>query len=209
MHGQEFHTGFWGHTALLGLRDHYLLPDYAGQANTASASLVPTNADVADLAHAQGALMGYVHPFDTAVDPDNPNESLSYALPVDAALGKLDYLEVMGYSDHLITSEVWYRLLNCGFRIPAGAGTDAFPNFASLRGPAGLLRDVRPRRPAPRAPRLPRGSPPGPHLRDQRAPAALRRRRAGTGRRDRAGRRALRSGPAWRCARRCPSITCR
>ena len=140
VHGQEFHTGFWGHVALLGLRDHYLLPDYAGQANTASASLVPTNAEVADLAHAQGALMGYVHPFDTAVDPDNPNEPLSYALPVDAALGKLDYLEVMGYSDHLLTSEVWYRLLNCGFRIPAGAGTDAFPNFASLRGPAGLLR---------------------------------------------------------------------
>ena len=139
-HGQEFHTGFWGHTGLLGLRDHYLLPDYAGYANTAAASLVPTNAEVADLAHAQGALMGYVHPFDTAPDPDDAGEPLRYALPVDAALGKLDYLEVMGYSDHLITSEVWYRLLNCGFRIPAGAGTDAFPNFASLRGPAGLVR---------------------------------------------------------------------
>jgi hypothetical protein len=46
----------------------------------------------------------------------------------------------MGYSDHLITSDVWYRLLNCGFRIPAAAGTDAFPNFASIRGPAGLVR---------------------------------------------------------------------
>jgi TolB protein len=140
VHGQEFHTGFWGHTALVGLRDHYLLPDYSGQANTASASLVPTNADVADLGHAQGALFGYVHPFDAPVDPDNAAEPLSYALPVDVALGKVDYLEVMGYSDHLITSGVWYRLLNCGFRIPAGAGTDAFPNFASLRGPAGLLR---------------------------------------------------------------------
>src|SRR5207249_2927408 len=56
------------------------------------------------------------------------------------ALGKVDYLEVMGYSDHRITSGIWYRLLNCGFRIPAGAGTDAFPNFASLRGPPGLVR---------------------------------------------------------------------
>ncbi|HVR69367.1 MAG TPA: CehA/McbA family metallohydrolase, partial [Vicinamibacteria bacterium] len=139
-HGQEFHTGFWGHTGLLGLRDHYLLPDYAGYANSAAASLVPTNAEVADLARAQGALVGYVHPFDTAPDPDNAGEPLSHALPVDAALGKLDYLEVMGYSDHLVTSEVWYRLLNCGFRVPAAAGTDAFPNFASLRGPAGLLR---------------------------------------------------------------------
>jgi TolB protein len=140
VHGQEFHTSFWGHTALLGLREHYLLPDFAGYANTAAASLVPTNGDVSDLAHRQGGLMGYVHPFDTRPDPDNSAEALSYALPVDAALGKVDYLEVMGYSDHLITSEIWYRLLNCGLRIPAAAGTDAFPNFAALRGPAGLVR---------------------------------------------------------------------
>jgi Tol biopolymer transport system component len=140
VHGQEFHTSFWGHTALLGLRDHYLLPDFAGYVRTAAASLAPTNADVADMAHAQGGLLGYVHPFDTRPDPDNAAESLSYALPVDAALGKVDYLEVMGYSDHLITSEIWYRLLDCGFRIPAAAGTDAFPNFAALRGPAGLVR---------------------------------------------------------------------
>jgi hypothetical protein len=138
--GQEFHTSFWGHTALLGLRDHYLLPDFAGYARTAAASLVPTNADVADLAHEQGGLFGYVHPFDTRPDPDDAAAPLSYALPVDAALRKVDYLEVMGYSDHLITSEIWYRLLNCGFRLPAAAGTDAFPNFAALRGPAGLVR---------------------------------------------------------------------
>lgn len=140
MHAEEFHTSFWGHTALLGLEQHLLLPNYAGYANTAASSLVPTNAEVFDLAHAQGGLTGYVHPFDVRPDPFDLKEPLRYALPIDVALGKLDYLEVMGFSDHLITSEIWYRLLNCGFRIPAGAGTDAFPNFASLRGPAGLLR---------------------------------------------------------------------
>ena len=31
-------------------------------------------------------------------------------------------------------------LLNCGLRIPAGAGTDAMANYASLRGPVGLNR---------------------------------------------------------------------
>jgi hypothetical protein len=35
---------------------------------------------------------------------------------------------------------VWYQLLNCGFRLPAGAGTDAMANFASLRGPVGMNR---------------------------------------------------------------------
>jgi len=140
VHGQEFHTSYWGHAALLGLTDHYLLPEYAGYPNTAAASLYPTNAAVADLAHAQGALVGYVHPFETAPDPADTAQPLTYELPVDVALGKVDYVEVMGYSDHRITSEIWYRLLNCGFRLPAGAGTDAFPNFASLRGPPGLVR---------------------------------------------------------------------
>ena len=81
-----------------------------------------------------------MHPFDTQPDPADTAVPLTYELPVDVALGKVDYLEVMGYSDHLITSEIWYRLLNCGFRLPAAAGTDAFPNFASLRGPPGLVR---------------------------------------------------------------------
>ncbi|HKC42038.1 MAG TPA: CehA/McbA family metallohydrolase [Gemmatimonadales bacterium] len=139
-HSQEFHTSVWGHLGLLGLTSHYLLPEYAGYPNTAAASLALTNAVVADLAHAQGALVGYVHPFDTKPDPADTTAPLFYELPVDVALGKVDYLEVMGYSDHLITSEIWYRLLNCGFRLPAAAGTDAFPNFASLRGPPGLVR---------------------------------------------------------------------
>jgi len=140
MHAQEFHTSVWGHVGLLGLESHYLLPEYAGYPNTAASSLALTNASVADLAHAQGALVGYVHPFDTKPDPADTTAPLSYELPVDVALGKVDYLELMGYSDHLITSEIWYRLLNCGFRLPAAAGTDAFPNFASLRGPPGLVR---------------------------------------------------------------------
>jgi hypothetical protein len=139
-HAQEFHTSVWGHIGLLGLGSHYLLPEYAGYPNTAAASLALTNAVVADLAHAQDALVGYVHPFDTRPDPADTTAPLVYELPVDVALGKVDYLEVMGYSDHLITSEIWYRLLNCGFRVPAAAGTDAFPNFASLRGPPGLVR---------------------------------------------------------------------
>ena len=46
----------------------------------------------------------------------------------------------MGFSDHHITAGIWYRLLNLGFRLPAGAGTDAMANYASLRGPIGLVR---------------------------------------------------------------------
>jgi hypothetical protein len=83
--------------------------------------------------------VGYVHPYDTAPDPER-DPSLSHALVVDVALGNVDYLEVVGFSDHRTTASVWYRFLNSGFRLPAGAGTDAMANFASLRGPVGLNR---------------------------------------------------------------------
>lgn len=138
--GQEYHTSYWGHFGLLGLRDHVLVPGYAAYAATAVASLVPTNADVADLAHAQGAITGYVHPFDTYPDPADTTQPLTDELPVDVALGKVDYMEIVGFSDHRASARVWYQLLNCGFRVPAAAGTDAMANFASLRGPVGLNR---------------------------------------------------------------------
>jgi hypothetical protein len=139
-HDQEFHTSYWGHSGLLGLTTHLVLPGYASYANTAAASPYPDNGWVADEGHTQGALFGYVHPFDVYPDPSDTTVALSAALPVDVATGKVDYYEVVGFSDHLASARVWYQLLNCGFRIPAGAGTDAMTNYASLRGPVGTDR---------------------------------------------------------------------
>jgi hypothetical protein len=148
-HSQEFHTSFWGHLGLLGLRDHLLLPDYAAYPNTAAASLYPPNAVVLDLARAQGGVSGYVHPFDSLPDPSAVDMPLTNELPVDVALGKVDYYEAVGFvNDPFATQQVWYRLLNCGLRVAAGAGTDAMANFASLRGPVGMNR-VYVRTPAP------------------------------------------------------------
>jgi dipeptidyl aminopeptidase/acylaminoacyl peptidase len=139
LHGQEFHTSYWGHVGLLNLKQHYLLPDYSAYQNSAMASPYPTNTVVADLTHNQGGLMGYVHPYEIEDMPD-PSAARNHALPVDVALGKVDYLEVLGFSDHHMTASVWHRLLNLGFKIPAGAGTDAMANYASLRGPIGTNR---------------------------------------------------------------------
>jgi hypothetical protein len=138
-HAQEYHTSFWGHMGLLNLEDHYLLPDYTAYQHTAYESPWPNNGAIADLAHAQNALVGYVHIADSPIDPPN-EKKLSYELPATVAHGKVDYLEVMGFSDHHITAGIWYRLLNLGYRLPAGAGTDAMANYASLRGPIGLVR---------------------------------------------------------------------
>jgi len=138
LHGQEFHTSYWGHLGLLHLQRNFLIPGYSAYADTPAASLFPDNAKVADMAHEQQGVVGYVHPFDTYPDP--ANDTLTDELPADVALGKVDYLEVLGFSDHKSTARVWYRLLNCGFRLPTAAGTDAMANFASLRGPVGLNR---------------------------------------------------------------------
>jgi TolB protein len=37
-------------------------------------------------------------------------------------------MDVLSNSDENATTEMWYRLLNCGFRVPISAGTDAFTN---------------------------------------------------------------------------------
>ncbi|MGA8538611.1 MAG: CehA/McbA family metallohydrolase, partial [Terriglobales bacterium] len=105
LHGQEFHTSYWGHLGLLNLTKNFILPGYAAYPNTAAASLYPANANVADMAHAQGALVGYVHPFDSFPDPAK-DASLTSELPADVALGKVDYIEVLGFSDHKSTAEV-------------------------------------------------------------------------------------------------------
>ncbi len=139
LHGQEFHTSYWGHLGLLNLTQHFLLPGYAGYVQTAASSLVPDNANVADMAHAQGGVVGYVHPYDSIPDPAE-DASVTHELPADLALGKVDYIEVMGFADHKSTANVWYRLLNCGFHLPTAAGTDAMANYASMRGPVGLNR---------------------------------------------------------------------
>jgi len=139
LHGQEFHTSYWGHLGLLNLTRNFILPGYAAYPNTAAASLYPANANIADMAHEQGALVGYVHPFDSFPDPAK-EDPLTSELPADVALGKVDYIEVVGFSNHKSTAEVWYKLLNCGFRLPTAAGTDFMGNYASLRGPVGLNR---------------------------------------------------------------------
>ena len=73
------------------------------------------NADIADIAHARGALVGYVHPFDDYPEPiAKPHEALTNELPVDVALGKVDYMEIIGFSDHRATAARLVSALESG-----------------------------------------------------------------------------------------------
>src|SRR5258705_9970789 len=92
------------------------------------------------MAHGRGALVGAVHPFDEPPDPfANPAQQITDELPLDTALGKLDYMEIVGFSDHRATAAVWYRLLNLGFRLAAGGGEGDAPNYTGAhRGAVGV-----------------------------------------------------------------------
>jgi hypothetical protein len=111
-HSQEYHPPFWGHAVFLGLKEHLIIPDYVGYANTVAASSYPTNTTVFRVAKAQGALTGYAH--DTGAH-----------LPVDLALGTVDFLE----ANWPETMETLYHAWNSGYRIVASAGVDTFSDF--------------------------------------------------------------------------------
>jgi hypothetical protein len=91
------------------------------------------NADIADHTHEQDGLVNYTHPAHSLQDPYG-GPYTAKEMPIDVALGKVDSMDVMG-SNHVANLPVWYRMLNCGLKVPASAGTDVFLNRVSSRLP--------------------------------------------------------------------------
>ncbi len=129
---QEFRSTLWGHMTLVNLRQ-VVEPVFTGFKDTTNPWDIPTNADIADRAHWQKGHVNYTHPVQNPQKPfENPYAAKG--LPIDVALGKIDSLDLN--NAYAGTVPVWYRLLNCGFRLPASAGTDCFLNriFSNLPG---------------------------------------------------------------------------
>jgi hypothetical protein len=122
---EEFRSTIWGHLTL-GNLSQLVEPIFTGFKDTTNPWDVPTNADIADRTRAQRGTVHYTHP---ASNPDSLYDGAYAAkgLPVDAALGRIDAMDVMG-PGYEASLRLWYRLLNCGFHIPAAAGTDVFLN---------------------------------------------------------------------------------
>ena len=122
---EEFRSTMWGHMTL-GNLSQLVEPIFTGFKDTTNPWDVPTNADIAERTRAQHGSVSYTHP---AASIDAPYDT-AYAArgwPVDAALGRIDTADVIG-SGYAASIRLWYRLLNCGFRFPATAGTDVFLN---------------------------------------------------------------------------------
>lgn len=130
---EEWRSTVWGHMTLVNLQQ-VVEPVFLGFKDTTNPYDVPTVGEIAERTRRQGGLVNYTHPAYRVDDP----YSTPYAakgLPVYAALGKIDTIDVMGSGDQA-SSALYSRLLNCGFRLAASAGTDVFLNriLSSLPG---------------------------------------------------------------------------
>lgn len=123
VYGEEYRSNPYGHLGLLDLEE-LIQPISSGALGELGGPDYPPNAWVLDQAISQGATTVGAH-FGLSVLEGNPIStpwpSTGFEMPIDVALGKLQVAEVYGNGGQL---DVWYKLLNCGFEIPATAGPD-------------------------------------------------------------------------------------
>jgi Tol biopolymer transport system component len=129
---QEFRSTVWGHMTLVNLRQ-VVEPVFTGFAGTTNPWDSPSNADVADRTHWQQGVVNYTHV--SQGEDWSRTPYAAKAIPIDAALGKVDTLDVN--NSWAASVALWYRLLNCGLRLPATAGTDVFLNRIGSNLPGG------------------------------------------------------------------------
>jgi hypothetical protein len=85
-----------------------------------------------------GATVGYAHPAGDTFPDDwstdrffaNPRSVEARELVADAALGLVDSVDVISPFDHEGSAFLYHRLLSCGLRLAATAGTDVFLSFS-------------------------------------------------------------------------------
>jgi hypothetical protein len=129
---QEFRSTLWGHMTLVNL-EQLVEPIFTGFAGTTNPHDTPSNADIADRTHWQKGVVNYTHVAQAEDWTKTPYAAK--AIPIDVALGKIDTLDIN--NTWAASVPLWYRLLNCGFRVPATAGTDVFLNRIGSNLPGG------------------------------------------------------------------------
>ena len=132
-YNQEYRENRLGHINLLNLTKHLIEP-----VKTQREHQYPLNIEAMDQAHAQNGHVSWAH---FAAWPGLEG-------PLAVIMKKVDAVELLctidPFHEPIFTSDVvpevhlnpglklWYRLLNCGFRIPATAGTDKMGNFVTV-----------------------------------------------------------------------------
>ncbi|MFH1498904.1 MAG: CehA/McbA family metallohydrolase [Verrucomicrobiota bacterium] len=140
--GLEIRSAHWGHQTAHGTSSYGLTDSVFYHT-----SLDPCAADIADSVHADtgSAWIVAAHPRSRKSLAVLSGNHRARELPVDVSLGKLDAYDVLSISNTPwgITCrelDIYYHLLNCGFQLPASAGTDAVANKTSGGAPLGGLK---------------------------------------------------------------------
>ncbi len=132
-YGQEYREDRLGHINLLNLTRHLVEPSREMRSHQ-----YPLNMEAMDQAHAQDGHVSWAH---FAAWPGLEG-------PLGIIMKKVDAVELLctidPFHEPIFVSDVvpevrlnsglrlWYRLLNCGFRIPITAGTDKMGNFVTV-----------------------------------------------------------------------------
>ncbi len=136
--GQEYRNSDpLGHMAFLNIKKQ-VPPSYSSVPGSDSPHDFPLNTMAALEARQQGGLVSYVHPIGGATRDVFDTGLGAKESPVGAALDALDSIDLLPFGP--AAYELWYRLLNCGFRIAPGAGTDVFTNWRGINSIPGGAR---------------------------------------------------------------------
>lgn len=132
---QEFRSTLWGHMTIVNLKQ-VVEPVFTGFKQTTNPWDTPTNADIADRVHWQKGVVNSTHIAQAVPGEDwAKTPYAAKSLPIDVALGKIDTVDIN--ASWVGAVPLWHRLLNCGFRVPATAGTDVFLNRIGSNLPGG------------------------------------------------------------------------
>jgi hypothetical protein len=127
--GEEYRNSSpLGHLAFLNIKK-LVPPFFTSVPGSNSPYDLPLNTAAALEARKQGGLVSYVHPIGAVRDVFDSNLS-AREMPVSAALGAVDSIDILPFGESAY--ELWYRMLNSGFRLAPGAGTDVFTNWRGI-----------------------------------------------------------------------------
>ena len=115
--GEEHRDSFQGHINLLGINKIIHPISTGGIGSPPVPFNYPPLHDVFLQTRRLGGIGGVAH---------GGALGRSHTGVVDTVLGAVDFFEIA--NTHLYKTDVWYRLMNCGFLVPPAAGTD-LPNF--------------------------------------------------------------------------------
>jgi hypothetical protein len=141
--GVEYRNDLLGHVHALGLSAPPIRY-YAGHENSDHSEDWPPNRSACEELRHLDATVGYAHP-SLEEFPDDWSTERFFAIPrsvearelvADAALGVVDSVDLVSPTNDEGAVFLYHRLLSCGLRLAATAGTDVFLSFSHGPGVA-------------------------------------------------------------------------